>query len=101
MSSIEIPVVQSSRHGEVAAIRIIIGLALAIVLLGVPFVVPDYQTFQLTGVMIYAVAALGLNLSTGYVGQVSLGHNAFFALGSYAAMLSVVYLRVNDVLAVL
>jgi branched-chain amino acid transport system permease protein len=101
MSSIEIPVVQSSRHGEVAAIRIIIGLALAIVLLGVPFVVPDYQTFQLTGVMTYAVAALGLNLITGYVGQVSLGHNAFFALGSYAAMLSVVYLRVNDVLAVL
>ncbi len=55
----------------------------------------------MTGVMTYAVAALGLNLITGYVGQVSLGHNAFFALGSYAAVLSVIYLGVNDILAVL
>jgi len=64
-------------------------------------VVPEYQTFQLTGVMTYAVAALGLNLITGYVGQVSLGHNAFFALGSYAAVLSVIYLGVGNILAVL
>jgi branched-chain amino acid transport system permease protein len=101
MSSIEISAVQSVRHGEVVATRIGVGFVLAVVLLSMPLVIPEYQTFQLTGVMTYAVAALGLNLITGYVGQVSLGHNAFFALGSYAAVLSAVYLGVNDVVAVL
>jgi branched-chain amino acid transport system permease protein len=101
MSSIDIPVIQSARHNEVVATKVGIGLVLAVVLLGIPVVVPEYQTFQFTGVMTYAVAALGLNLITGYVGQVSLGHNAFFALGSYAAVLSVTYLGVNDVVAVL
>jgi branched-chain amino acid transport system permease protein len=101
MSSIEIPAMQSVRHGEVVAAKIGVGFVLAVILIGMPLVIPEYQTFQLTGVMTYAVAALGLNLITGYVGQVSLGHNAFFALGSYAAVLSVVYLGVNDVVAVL
>jgi branched-chain amino acid transport system permease protein len=101
MSSIDIPAVQLARHSEVVATRIGIGLVLAVVLLGIPLVVPEYQTFQFTGVMTYAVAALGLNLITGYVGQVSLGHNAFFALGSYVAVLSVIYLGVNNVVAVL
>ena len=101
MSSVDIPVVQSARQSEAAPTRIAIGAVLALVLVGSPLVIPDYQTFQFTGVMTYAVAALGLNLITGYVGQVSLGHNAFFALGSYAAVLSVIYLGVNDVVAVL
>jgi branched-chain amino acid transport system permease protein len=101
MSSIGIPAMQSVRHGEVVVTKIGVGFVLAVILLGMPLVIPEYQTFQLTGVMTYAVAALGLNLITGYVGQVSLGHNAFFALGSYAAVLSAAYLGVNDVVAVL
>lgn len=64
-------------------------LALIVVLIVAPAFMPGYQTFQLTGVLSYAIAALGLNLITGYVGQVSLGHNAFFALGAYSAVLSV------------
>ena len=43
----------------------------------------DYQLFQLTMVAVYAVAVLGLNLVTGYNGQVSLGHGAFYAVGAY------------------
>ena len=50
-----------------------------------PFVLPGYQVFQLTMVLIYALALLGLNLLTGYNGQISLGHGAFFALGAYTA----------------
>lgn len=42
-----------------------------------------YQLFQLTLVVTYAVAILGLNLVTGYNGQVSLGHGAFYAVGAY------------------
>lgn len=60
-----------------------------LVLVLAPLFIQDYWTFQLTGVLTYAVAALGLNLITGYVGQVSLGHNAFFALGAYCAVLTV------------
>ena len=34
-------------------------------------------------VMIYAIAVLGLNILTGYNGQISLGHGSFFAVGAY------------------
>src|SRR4029077_339616 len=39
--------------------------------------------FELTMVMIYAIAVLGLNILTGYNGQISLGHGGFFAVGAY------------------
>jgi branched-chain amino acid transport system permease protein len=50
-----------------------------------PFVLPSYMVFQATMVITYALALLGLNLLTGFNGQISLGHGAFFALGAYAA----------------
>src|ERR1700741_4682996 len=51
----------------------------------VPFVVSNYRTFQFTLVLVYAIALLGLNILTGYNGQISLGHGAFYALGAYCA----------------
>ncbi len=36
-------------------------------------------------VVVYAIAILGLNLVTGYNGQISLGHGAFYAIGAYTA----------------
>ncbi|TAK82157.1 MAG: branched-chain amino acid ABC transporter permease [Betaproteobacteria bacterium] len=51
----------------------------------VPFVVSNYRTFQFTLVLVYAIALLGLNILTGYNGQVSLGHGAFYAIGAYCA----------------
>lgn len=50
-----------------------------------PFLVKDYRTFQLTQVLVYAIALMGLNLLTGYNGQISLGHGAFYAIGAYTA----------------
>jgi branched-chain amino acid transport system permease protein len=50
-----------------------------------PFLVSNYRTFQFTLVLIYAIALLGLNILTGYNGQVSLGHGAFYAIGAYVA----------------
>ena len=58
-------------------------LAGALVLVGLPFLASGYQVFQLTFVVIYAIALLGLNMLTGFNGQVSLGHGAFFAVGAY------------------
>jgi branched-chain amino acid transport system permease protein len=52
---------------------------------GLPFALSNYHVFELTMVMIYAVAVLGLNILTGYNGQISLGHGGFFAAGAYTA----------------
>lgn len=43
----------------------------------------DYHLFQLTMVVVYAIAILGLSLLTGFNGQISLGHGAFYAIGAY------------------
>jgi branched-chain amino acid transport system permease protein len=48
-----------------------------------PFVFHGFVIFQLTLVMIYGLAILGLNLLTGFNGQFSLGHGAFYGLGAY------------------
>ena len=45
----------------------------------------NFFIFQLTLAMIYAIAILGLNLLTGFNGQFSLGHSAFYAIGAYTA----------------
>ena len=61
-------------------------LALAVVLViacALPLVVSNYRTFQFTLVLVYAIALLGLNMLTGYNGQISLGHGAFYAIGAY------------------
>ena len=58
---------------------------LLLVLLLLPFLVKNYRVFQFNLVLVYAVAILGLNILTGYNGQISLGHGAFYAFGAYAA----------------
>ena len=61
---------------------IVLGVLL-IVAVALPFVVSNYRTFQFTLVLVYAIALLGLNMLTGYNGQISLGHGAFYAIGAY------------------
>ncbi len=61
------------------------GVALLLVVCALPFLVSNYHTFQLTLVLVYAIALLGLNILTGYNGQISLGHGAFYAIGAYVA----------------
>jgi branched-chain amino acid transport system permease protein len=50
-----------------------------------PFTLDSFHVFQFTQTFIYAIALLGLNLLTGYNGQISLGHGAFYAVGAYTA----------------
>jgi branched-chain amino acid transport system permease protein len=62
------------------------GLALAIgaaVVALLPLVVSDFRQFQLSYVGVYFIAILGLNLLTGYAGQISLGHGGFMMVGAY------------------
>ncbi len=58
-------------------------IILALVLIILPFTMSSYHTFQLTMVVVYAIVLLGLNILTGFNGQISLGHGAFFAIGAY------------------
>src|SRR5215475_253745 len=60
-------------------------VAVVVVLLALPNFVDNYMRYVMTRLFIYVLVALGLNLLTGYAGQVSLGHAAFFAIGAYTA----------------
>jgi branched-chain amino acid transport system permease protein len=64
--------------------QLAIGVAL-VVALALPFVVKNFLVFQLTLAIVYGLAILGLNLLTGFNGQFSLGHSAFYAIGAYTA----------------
>ena len=75
-------------------------LGLAAVAVAIPFLFGPYRVGQFTLVLVYAVAALGLNLLVGYSGQISLGHGAFFALGAYTAALLIEKASVPHLLSV-
>jgi len=67
-------------------VRKLAGVALAFALAcALPFALGSYHVFQLTLVLVYAIALLGLNMLTGFNGQISLGHGAFYAIGAYTA----------------
>src|SRR3984893_15864749 len=59
--------------------------ALLCAAVALPFLVSNYRVFQFNLVLIYAIVLLGLNILTGYNGQISLGHGAFYAIGAYVA----------------
>ena len=59
------------------------GLVLAVTAVVLPFALSNYHVFQLAMVLSYAIALVGLNILTGYSGQISLGHGAFLAIGAY------------------
>ncbi|MGZ4390021.1 MAG: branched-chain amino acid ABC transporter permease, partial [Gaiellaceae bacterium] len=66
-----------------------LGVGVLVVVL-LPQVVGDFREFQLAYVGVYFIATLGLNLLTGYSGQISLGHGGFMMIGAYTtAILSV------------
>lgn len=57
---------------------------LLVLLLAVPFLLSDYLVGEVTNVLIWAIAGMGLMLLVGQTGQASLGHAAFLAIGCYA-----------------
>jgi branched-chain amino acid transport system permease protein len=50
-----------------------------------PDLISNYRLFLVSTMMIASIAVLGLNLLTGFNGQISLGHSAFYAVGAYTA----------------
>ena len=63
-----------------------IGIVVA-VLVALPFLISGYHQGLATHVAIYFIAILGLNILTGYTGQISIGHGAFMAIGGYTTAL--------------
>jgi branched-chain amino acid transport system permease protein len=55
-----------------------------------PLVFSHYRTYQLAFVAVYLIALAGLNILTGYTGQISLGHGAFMGVGAYTTTILVV-----------
>jgi branched-chain amino acid transport system permease protein len=65
-----------------SAVACAIGL---VVLLLAPLALKSYGLALLIQIGYYAIAALGLNLVTGFTGQISLGHAAFFGFGAFCS----------------
>jgi branched-chain amino acid transport system permease protein len=63
--------------------------ALVAMACALPLFSSDYTLFQYSQVCSYAIALLGLNILTGYNGQISLGHGAFYAIGGYTTAILV------------
>ncbi|PWE31694.1 branched-chain amino acid ABC transporter permease [Pararhodobacter marinus] len=61
-------------------------VALLLLMLVLPWLIDGFYLGEVTNVLIWAVAGLGLMLLTGQTGQVSLGHSAFMALGCYSCV---------------
>jgi branched-chain amino acid transport system permease protein len=72
-----------ARAGGAASWQAVGWLLLLVAAFGATFVFSGYHLFQLTMVVVYAVAVLGLAIVTGFNGQISLGHGAFYAIGAY------------------
>jgi branched-chain amino acid transport system permease protein len=76
-----------------------IGFAVLVIAVVIaPQVSTHYRTFQLGFVGIYLIALLGLNILTGFTGQISLGHGAFMGVGAYVTTILIVDHGWNDLL---
>jgi len=60
-------------------------VTLLVVVVALPFIVKADMTYVLTLAVVYAIAGIGLNILSGYAGQISLGHAFFVGLGAYTA----------------
>src|ERR1700742_3139240 len=82
--SVTADIARTQRHaGSFGLRKALLCLCLAVACIA-PFVLNGYGLYILTLAGVFALVALGLNLLTGYAGQISLCHAAFFGVGAYA-----------------
>ena len=60
-----------------------------------PLFVKNFIIFQLTMLLIYALAVMALNILTGGSGQFSLGQSAFYAVGAYTSAILMEHANIN------
>lgn len=89
----ERPAIASTRAVTPAWQRALMIVAGILVALAPLWVLESFHLFQLTMAVIMALAVLGLNIVTGYNGQISLGHGAFYAVGAYVTAILMFHLE--------
>ena len=65
------------------ALKVALFGSIAVVIAVLPRFMGEFRLSQFTFVAIYFISLLGLNILTGYNGQISLGHGAFMGIGAY------------------
>ena len=84
------------RRAITLAVQAAAFLAAVAVLAILPHWLSDFRASEVAYVGIYFIAILGLNILTGYTGQISLGHGAFMAIGGYTTAIMVGHHTVRD-----
>lgn len=74
----------------ITAARVAIGAVIAIAALYAPIYYQPAMNRVLSQAIYLAIAAMGLNLLTGFNGQVSIGHGAFFGVGAFTSAILVI-----------
>src|SRR6185295_15380415 len=99
MSAAEEVVAEGQAVEAVPKRAMTLGLGTSLVILAAALVVPlfvkNFVVFQMTMVLVYGIAVLGLNILTGGSGQFSLGQSAFFAVGAYTTAVLMEHGNVN------
>ena len=72
--------------------------AIALALLAVPLLFPDFLVYQFSVALTYAIAILGLNLLMGFNGQISVAQGVFFAVGGYTTAIFMTRYGMNALL---
>ncbi|MFC2013572.1 branched-chain amino acid ABC transporter permease [Chloroflexota bacterium] len=54
-----------------------------VLLIALPWLLSGYLVYMAILILIAVIGALGINIITGYAGQISLGHGAFIGVGAY------------------
>ncbi len=87
----------------IAQDRVVVGLAILAAFMAPPLMANQYWLQAvLIPFLIYSLAAIGLNLLTGYAGQLSLGTGGFMAVGAYSAFkLTTAFPQINIILVFL
>ena len=83
------PIIHRSKASGPLLLILLLAFAAAM-----PLLLTDFQLFKVTNVLILAIALLGINIVTGYNGQISLGHGAFYTLGAYTAAILMAFFSI-------
>jgi branched-chain amino acid transport system permease protein len=76
--------------------RLVLLAAVVLLVALVPRFVSDFRAYELARVGIFVIALIGLNVLTGFTGQISLGHGAFMAIGAYTTAIVATRYGVRD-----
>jgi branched-chain amino acid transport system permease protein len=79
---------------------LLVFVVVSVIVFTLPAFVSDFRAQQFSYVGIYLVALIGLNILTGYTGQISLGHGAFMAIGGYTTAILMTDHGVKDVVTI-